>query len=281
MDITLLNVSYSYPGGKTEALKNINLTIKSGTMMAVVGESGSGKSTLLKLLNGLRVPTSGKVLVDGRDINEKNYDRKKLREKVGLVFQYPESQLFEKTVLLDVAFGPLSMGKSNEEALQNAKDALRAVNISRDKWERSPFALSGGEKRKVAAAGILALKGEVIILDEISSGLDSRSRSEIFGLLTALNKEGKTIVFTSHDMEETASYSKEVILLEDGEIKAGGTIKDIYSYNTLYMTQGAELKVMLEKEGIKTGCMDSIEDSIKVLENIASGARGKINSMII
>ncbi len=272
MDITLLNVSYSYPGGKTEALKNINLTIKSGTMMAVVGESGSGKSTLLKLLNGLRVPTSGKVLVDGRDINEKNYDRKKLREKVGLVFQYPESQLFEKTVLLDVAFGPLSMGKSNEEALQNAKDALRAVNISRDKWERSPFALSGGEKRKVAAAGILALKGEVIILDEISSGLDSRSRSEIFGLLTALNKEGKTIVFTSHDMEETASYSKEVILLEDGEIKAGGTIKDIYSYNTLYMTQGAELKVMFEKEGIKTGCMDSIEDSIKTLENIASGA---------
>ncbi len=272
MDITLLNVSYSYPGGKTEALKNINLTIKSGTMMAVVGESGSGKSTLLKLLNGLRVPTSGKVLVDGRDINEKNYDRKKLREKVGLVFQYPESQLFEKTVLLDVAFGPLSMGKSKEEALQNAKDALRAVNISRDKWDRSPFALSGGEKRKVAAAGILALKGEVIILDEISSGLDSRSRSEIFGLLTALNKEGKTIVFTSHDVEETASYSKEVILLEDGEIKAGGTIKDIYSYNPLYMTQGAELKVMFEKEGIKTGCMDSIEDSIKTLENIASGA---------
>lgn len=272
MDITLLNVSYSYPGGKTEALKNINLTIKSGTMMAVVGESGSGKSTLLKLLNGLRAPTFGKVLVDGMDINEKNYERKKLREKVGLVFQYPESQLFEKTVLLDVAFGPLSMGKSKEEALQNAKDALRAVNISRDKWDRSPFALSGGEKRKVAAAGILALKGEVIILDEISSGLDSRSRSEIFGLLTALNKEGKTIVFTSHDVEETASYSKEVILLEDGEIKAGGTIKDIYSYNPLYMTQGAELKVMFEKEGIKTGCMDSIEDSIKALENIASGA---------
>ncbi len=273
MDITLENVSYFYPGSEREALKNINLTIKSGTMMALVGESGSGKSTLLRLLNALRAPTSGRVLVDGKDINEKNYDRKKLREKVGLVFQYPESQLFEKTVILDVAFGPLSMGKSKEEALQDAEDALKAVNISEDKWAQSPFALSGGEKRRVAAAGILALKGDVIVLDEISSGLDRRSHREIFELLLSLNEKGKTIVFTSHDVEETASYSKEVILIEDGELKAEGTIKDIYTYNPVYMTEGAKLKAMLEKDGIKTGCMDSLEDSINALENIARGRR--------
>ena len=213
MDIKLENVSYFYPGSEKEALRNINLTIKSGSMTAIVGESGSGKSTLLRLLNALKAPSKGKVLVNGVDINGKNYDRKKLREKVGLVFQYPESQLFEKTVLLDVAFGPTAMGKSKDEATLDAENALRDVGIETDKWNRSPFALSGGEKRKVAAAGILSLKPDVIVLDEISSGLDEKSKREIFMLLTKLNKEGKTIVFTSHNAEEVATYADQVILL--------------------------------------------------------------------
>ncbi len=268
MDIKLENVSYLYPGSTKEALRNINITIKSGSMTAIVGESGSGKSTLLRLLNALKSPSEGKVLVDGEDINRKDYDRKKLRQKVGLVFQYPESQLFEKTVLLDVAFGPLAMGRSKEEALQDAENALRDVEIGMDKWNRSPFALSGGEKRKVAAAGILSLKPDVIVLDEISSGLDEKSRTEIFTLLKKLNKEGKTIIFTSHNPEEVASYATDVILLEKGEVKSTGSIRDIYSYNPLYMTEGAKLKKMLEKKGLTLGNMDSIEDSIASLTNL-------------
>ncbi len=268
MDIKLENVSYTYPGSKIEALRDINITIKSGSMTAVVGESGSGKSTLLRLLNALKSPSKGKVLVDGEDINAEDYDRKKLRQKVGLVFQYPESQLFEKTVLLDVAFGPIAMGRSREEATLDAENALRSVGIDMDKWNRSPFALSGGEKRKVAAAGILSLKPDVIVLDEISSGLDEKSRKDIFTLLKKLNKEGKTIIFTSHNPEEVASYATDVILLEKGEVKSTGSIRDIYSYNPLYMTEGAKLKKMLEEEGLTLGDMGSIKDSIASLTNL-------------
>lgn len=265
MDIVLENVSYSYPGSGIEALKNINLEVKSGTMLAVMGKSGSGKSTLLRLFNALIAPQRGRVLADGDDINLKGYDRKKLREKVGLVFQYPETQLFEETVLKDVAFGPLNRGRTEEEAIRDAKNALSLLSVSEDSWARSPFALSGGEKRKVALSGIISIGGDVLVLDEISSGLDGKSRKDIFTLLNKLNREGRTIIFTSHDPEEVALYSKEVILLEKGEIKVRGTFGDISSYDGEYMTEGEKLKMMLEREGVRTGRMYSIDDSLSSL----------------
>lgn len=268
MDIILENVSYSYPESDIEALRNINLEIKSGAMLAIVGDSGSGKSTLLKLLNALIAPTKGRVLADGDDVNRKGYDRKRLREKVGLVFQYPENQLFEESVIKDVTFGPLNRGRTREEALKDATEALRLLSLDEEKWERSPFALSGGEKRKVALAGILAIGGDVLVLDEISSGLDGKSRKDIFTLLRQLNENGMTIVFTSHDPEEVALYSKDVVLLEKGEIKVRGTIEDVWKCRKEYMTEGAKLREMLSGDGINAGRMDSIQDSLSSLSSL-------------
>lgn len=268
MDIILENVSYSYPESDIEALRNINLEIKNGAMLAIVGDSGSGKSTLLKLLNALIAPTKGRALADGDDVNRKGYDRKRLREKVGLVFQYPENQLFEESVIKDVAFGPLNSGRTREEALKDAMEALRLLSLDEEKWERSPFALSGGEKRKVALAGILAIGGDVLVLDEISSGLDGKSRKDIFTLLGQLNEKGMTIVFTSHDPEEVALYSKDVVLLEKGEIKVRGTIEDVWKCRKEYMTEGAKLREMLSGDGINVARMDSIQDSLSSLSSL-------------
>lgn len=268
MDIVFENVFYSYPGSGRDALKNINIEIKSGTMTAVLGESGSGKSTFLRLFNALIAPTEGRVLLEGEDINGEKYDRKRLREKVGLVFQYPERQLFESTLIKDVAFGPLKRGRSKEEALRDAEEALTLLEIPEDKWTGSPMALSGGEKRKAALAGILALQGDVIVLDEISSGLDAKSSSSIFSILKGLGKEGKTIVFSSHDPEEAALYAGRVILIENGEVRVDGTLNDVYSYKREYMTEGAKLKEMLEKSNVKTGKMDSIYDSLFSLSSL-------------
>lgn len=255
MDIILKGVSYRYPGEEKRSLSNINTAFRAGTVTAVVGRSGSGKSTLLTLLNGLRKPEEGTVECDKRN--------------VALVFQYPENQLFEETVIKDVEFGPKNLGRNREERRRDAEEALEAVGIGRDKWNLPPFVLSGGEKRRAALAGVLAMKRDALVLDEISSGLDGEGKRIVFEILTHLRDEGKTIVFTTHDSEEAALYADRTILLEDGMIRADGRIEDAAEYDSSFMTDGLRLKKILEREGISVpGPMSSLTDSIQTLSSL-------------
>lgn len=255
MDIILKGVSYRYPGEEKWALCNINTVFRAGTMTAVVGRSGSGKSTLLSLLNGLRKPEEGTVECDKRS--------------VALVFQYPENQLFEETVIKDVEFGPKNLGRNAEERRRDAEEALRAVGIGRDKWNLPPFVLSGGEKRRAALAGVLAMKRDALVLDEISSGLDGEGKKIVFDILMRLREEGKTIVFTTHDSEEAALYADRTILLEDGKIRTDGRIEDAAEYDSSFMTEGLRLKEILERDGIVIkGPMASLTDSIQTLSSL-------------
>ncbi len=272
MDIRLENAGYVYPGSQKAALEGVSLSFPEGSVTAVMGESGSGKSTLLRLLNALRLPSSGDIFFSGRSVKE--WERRKIREKVGLVFQYPEDQLFEKTVLDDVSFGPKNMGRSADEARTATENALRMVGIEEEKWKRSPLLLSGGEKRRVALAGILSLQSEVLVLDEISSGLDGRGKDDVFSILMSLRKEGKTIVFTTHDPEEAAGYADSVVLLERGKVKVKGRGKDVYALSPSLMTEGAKLKRMLEERGIAvSGDMDSRGEALRTLSELLSRDR--------
>ncbi len=255
MDIILKGVSYRYPGEEKRSLSNINTAFRAGTITAVVGRSGSGKSTLLSLLNGIRKPSEGTVECDKRN--------------VALVFQYPENQLFEETVIKDVEFGPKNLGRNAEERRRDAEEALGEVGIGRDKWNLPPFVLSGGEKRRAALAGVLAMKRDALVLDEISSGLDGEGRKIVFDILMRLREEGKTIVFTTHDSEEAALYADRTILLEDGMIRTDGRIEDASGYDSSFMTEGLRLKEMLGREGIAVdGPMSSLRDSILTLSSL-------------
>lgn len=262
MDIKLENVFFSYKNDKKPVLKDINISFPEGKVTALLGPSGSGKSTLLKLLNGLYKPDSGRVLVSSFDIWDKSYSRKKLREKVGLVFQYPEDQLFSQTVLEDVAFGPVNQGKSKEESFDEARKALTLLDVSPIKWDKSPLALSGGEKRRVALSGVIAMRPSVLVLDEMVSGLDGKAKDSLFELLGKLNSDGVTIIYTSHSVEDVASFSDKCILIENGEVKVEGKLSDIYSYDNRYLTEGAKLKARLAHLGYNlSGDMSSIESA--------------------
>ncbi len=264
MEIVLDDVSFTFPGNEKHALKGISHTFSEGRIYAVTGPSGAGKSTLLRILSSLLCPDSGKVHYSGKS--------SPITEKVGYVMQYPEDQLFEKSVVDDVAFGPLNRKRGKSEAYGDASDALLSLCVPRTLWSRSPFSLSGGEKRLSALAGILALHPEVLVLDEISSGLDGKSRAVIFSVLKKLRTEGKTVIFTTHDMEEAADAADEIILLEDGCIRKSGRVTDIAEENALYMTMGCTLKMMLEEKGIfVTSRMESREEALSALSELLSG----------
>lgn len=232
MSLILDHVSYSYDVGtsyKQEALKDINIVIPDGQFVGLIGHTGSGKSTLIQLLNGLLKPTSGNIYYNGQDINDSDYDRKTLRSKVGLVFQYPEHQLFEENVFKDVCFGPKNLGLDEKEVNLRAYDALEKVKLSHDYFYQSPFDLSGGQKRRVAIAGILAMKPEVFILDEPTAGLDPKGSEEILTLIKNLQKDtGMTVILVSHNMEDVASYVDRIIVMNKGELKMDGSPKDVF-----------------------------------------------------
>ena len=232
MSIQLENVSYVYGQGTssvTQALKNINLTINKGEFAAIIGHTGSGKSTLIQHLNGLEKPSSGRVLFDGEDIAEKKYDLRSLRCKVGLVFQYPEHQLFEETVLKDVCFGPLNQGLSREEAERKAKEALELAGIREELYELSPFELSGGQKRRVAIAGVLAMEPDYLILDEPTAGLDPAGRYKILERVKRLHEvRHMGIILVSHSMEDVAKYAERLIVMNGGEIMFDDTPAEIF-----------------------------------------------------
>ena len=233
MGITLKNVSYTYQAGtpfEGPALFDVDLEIKDGSYTALIGHTGSGKSTILQLLNGLLTPSVGSVTVNDIEIaaTSINKDIKQVRKKVGLVFQFAESQVFAETVLDDVAFGPQNFGVSKEEAERLAREKLLLVGISEDLFSRSPFELSGGQMRRVAIAGILAMEPEVLVLDEPTAGLDPAGRKELMEIFQGLHEDGMTIVLVTHLMDDVANFADTAYVLEKGHLVKSGSPKDIF-----------------------------------------------------
>ncbi len=230
--LILDHVSYTYEkgtSGEIRALNDISLQIGKGEFIGLIGHTGSGKSTLVQHLNGLLKPVSGHVYFKGEDITAKKYDRRILRSKVGLVFQYPEHQLFEETVFKDVCFGPKNTGKSDKEAELAAFEALRAVQLPEEYYYSSPFELSGGQKRRAAIAGVLAMKPEILVLDEPTAGLDPRGRDEILDLISDLHKkQGITIILVSHSMEDVANYVSRILVMDKGRIIMDGDTRHVF-----------------------------------------------------
>lgn len=234
MAIKVKNVNYTYAEGtayEMHALKDVNLDIPDGQFVGLIGHTGSGKSTLVQHLNGLVRATSGHIYFNGKDIYGDGFSMKELRSKVGLVFQYPEHQLFEIDVLTDVCFGPKNLGFSKEEAEEKAKEALRMVGLGEEYYKRSPFELSGGQKRRVAIAGVLAMDPQVLILDEPTAGLDPRGRDEILDEISMLHrKKGITIVLVSHSMEDVARYVDRIIVMNQGQVRFDDIPREVFRH---------------------------------------------------
>ena len=234
MSIKVEHLNYIYGEGTAfsqYALKDVNFTIEDGEFVGLIGHTGSGKSTLIQHLNGLLRASSGAVYYNGENIYSDGYDMKKLRSKVGLVFQYPEYQLFEVDVFSDVCFGPKNLGLDKEEIEARAKEALTLVGLDESFYEQSPFELSGGQKQRVAIAGVLAMKPEVLILDEPTAGLDPRGRDEILDKISQLHKEkGMTIILVSHSMEDMARYAGRLIVMNHGEKIFDDVPKEVFKH---------------------------------------------------
>lgn len=233
MGIALENVSFTYQEGTplaSTALSDVSLTIEDGSYTALVGHTGSGKSTILQLLNGLLVPSQGSVRVFDTLITStsKNKDIRQIRKQVGLVFQFAENQIFEETVLKDVAFGPQNFGVSEEDAEQIAREKLALVGIAESLFDRSPFELSGGQMRRVAIAGILAMEPAILVLDEPTAGLDPLGRKELMNLFKKLHQSGMTIVLVTHLMDDVAEYANQVYVMEKGRLVKGGKPSDVF-----------------------------------------------------
>lgn len=281
MPITFKQLTHIYNANSPfpyAALHEIDLDIKEGVFTAVIGETGSGKSTLVQHLNALLLPTSGSVEIDEFSVTpdkKKNKNLKQLRKKVGLVFQFPEYQLFEETILKDVCFGPKNFGLSEEEAIKRAKEVLNIVGLDESYLERSPFDLSGGQKRRVAIAGILAADPDILVLDEPTAGLDPQGAYEMMQLFQTLNKKHKkTIIMVTHDMEHVMNYCKEVIVLKDGRVEKKCTtatfFKNTKLMDTLNITPPAIIRVkrLLEEKGMTIeGNVTSMKTLVKAIQN--------------
>lgn len=234
MQIIFDKINYIYSGGTAfarHAIKDINFTIQKGEFIGLIGHTGSGKSTLIQHMNGLIKATSGHIYFNGDDIYDPDYKLRELRSKVGLVFQYPEHQLFETSVFKDVLFGPMNLGLDKLECELRAYEALKMVGISDELLDASPFELSGGQKRRVAIAGVLAMKPEVLILDEPTAGLDPRGRDDILEQIGKLHKEsGMTIILVTHSMEDVANYADRLFVMNKGELVLQNPTKEVFSH---------------------------------------------------
>ena len=234
MALILDKVNYTYEAGsgfEKHALKDVSCAIDKGEFIGLIGHTGSGKSTLIQHMNGIIKATSGNIFFDGEDIYDKDYDMRKLRNKVGLVFQYPEHQLFETDIFKDVCFGPRNQGLSEKDVQLRAFEALRLVGLEENLYYQSPFDLSGGQKRRVAIAGVLAMRPEVLILDEPTAGLDPKGRDEILDLITAMHKErGITILLVSHSMEDVAQYVERIIVMNHGEMMFDDAPHEVFKH---------------------------------------------------
>lgn len=254
------NLSYVYGKGtpfEKVALDNISVSFEKGKITGLIGHTGSGKSTLVNLLNGLNKPTSGKVYLDGKDIWENPKEISKIRFRVGLVMQYPEYQLFDETVKADIGFGPRNLGLSDEEIETRVIEAAHFAGVGEDLLDKSPFELSGGQKRRVAIAGIIAMRPDVLVLDEPAAGLDPRGRREILGSLRDYaDRMNASVILVSHSMEDMAHYCDNVVVMNDSQVYRTGTVKEIFSEADALMTVGLDVPMIsrvadaLAKRGI-------------------------------
>ena len=260
MSIEIRNLTHIYSPDsvfRSVALEDITFTINDGDFLALVGHTGCGKSTLVQHLNGLLAPSAGQILIDGEDLNGERVNRRQLRMKIGLVFQYPEYQLFEETVAKDIAFGPKNLGLSAEEVDRRVRSAMEHVHLNYDKYaERSPFELSGGQMRRVAIAGVLAMEPKVLILDEPTAGLDPHGRDRILNIVRELHAAGTTVVMVSHSMDDVARLASRVAVLSHGRLIAVGTPEEIFSKPELMDSAGlrvpeaARLCALLRQRGL-------------------------------
>ena len=258
--IRVENLTHTYSAGtpfERSVVRDMSLSVYRGELLGLIGHTGSGKSTLIQHLNGLLKPTAGRVLLDGRDIWEEPKKIRDIRFRVGLVFQYPEYQLFEETAYKDIAFGPKNMGLSGDELDRRIRDAARFAGLDESLLEKSPFALSGGQKRRVAIAGVIAMEPEVLVLDEPSAGLDPRGREELLEHIRAYHAErGNTVVLVSHSMEEIARYADRIAVLSRGSVLMSGTPREVFSHGSelvragLDVPQATRIAMELQKRGV-------------------------------
>ena len=260
MSIEVKNLTHTYSAGSAlqqTAIRDVNLTIEEGEFVAIVGHTGSGKSTLVQHLNGLLKPTAGQVLVDGEDMNGEGVNKRLIRQKVGLVFQYAEYQLFEETVAKDIAFGPKNQGLNAEEIDRRVRKAMARVQLDYGKYaERSPFELSGGQMRRVAIAGVLAMEPRYLILDEPAAGLDPKGRDRILGMVKDLHEAGVTVVMVSHSMDDCARLASRMIVMSKGTVVASDTPRNLFAQPEMMASVGlgvpeaAKLCAMLREKGL-------------------------------
>ena len=253
MSLILDKINYYYGKGtafESAALKNISLSIPDGEFIGIIGHTGSGKSTLIQHMNGLIKADSGNIYYNGKDIYDKDFKMTDLRRKVGLVFQYPEHQLFEATVIKDVLFGPTNIGMDKLKAELAAYGALKAVGIGDDLIDASPFELSGGQKRRVAIAGVLAMSPEILVLDEPTAGLDPAGRTELLNLLKEIHEtKGITVILVSHSMEDVAEYAERLIVIDEGEIKYDDEPRKVFAHADELRKMGLEIPQCTELMG--------------------------------
>lgn len=272
MSITCKSLGYIYGQGtpfEYTALHEVNLQINQGSFTAIIGQTGSGKSTLIQHMNALLIPTSGEIIVDDYCITatERPESLKQLRQKAGLVFQFPEYQLFEETIEKDIMFGPLNFGKSEEEAKEIARKVINVVGLNENYLDKSPFSLSGGQKRRIAIAGILAMDPDILVLDEPTAGLDPQGTKEMMDLFKRINQSGKTVIIVTHDMNHVLHYCDHVVVMNKGKVEKKGTVKEIFQDSDYLHQLGITLPLItdtiirLNKEGFHLdAAINNIED---------------------
>lgn len=282
------NLTYTYSVGtpfELDAITDISIQIRKGELIGIIGQTGSGKSTLVQHLNGLLKPASGTVLLHGKDIWEEPKNIRSVRFKVGLVFQYPEHQLFEETVYKDIAFGPKNMGLSEEEIAGRVREAAAFAGLSAELLEKSPFQLSGGEKRRAAIAGVIAMRPEILILDEPTAGLDPKGRDDILDRIVRYQRDqGQTVLLVSHSMEDIARVAQRVLVIHEGKIAMFGPTEEVFSHGkTLYdmglqVPQVTRICTLLQEQGIPIGETESIytlEQATEALKKLLRQKEGK------
>ena len=272
MSIQVTNLTHIYSEGmpyETVALSAISFAIPTGSFVGIIGHTGSGKSTLIQHLNGLLKPKEGSIVIDGVDITDPKISLREIRQRIGLVFQYPEYQLFEETVEKDIAFGPINLGLTEEEARERVKEAMELVNLSYDEIsQRSPFDLSGGQKRRVAIAGVIAMKPQILILDEPTAGLDPKAHKEILRMVREIHrKEKNTILLVSHNMGDIAALSDQVLVMDRGRLALQGTPRQVFSHKEELRRMGLELPpATVFMEAIEKRCATTFEAALTIEE---------------
>ena len=277
--IDIEGLSYTYMKGtpyERLALKDVNITVDSGDIVGIIGSTGSGKSTLVQHFNGLLKADSGRIVVDGIDLTQKKLDLKDLRRKIGLVFQYPEYQLFEETVEEDISFAPRQFGFSEEEIKKSVASAMKSMHLTEDMRYRSPFSLSGGEMRRTAIAGVLAMNPSVLVLDEPTAGLDPFSKKELLNIISELNREKKvTVIIVSHSMEEVVEIADKIVVMSSGKIISSGTPEEVFSDESVIKTarlllpECTELMIELKESGLPVKYnLCKVEDCIREIAKL-------------